>query len=206
MRKGIRIIPILLLIYWFPSFSQTIQLTTKSNIADTSIKKVKLITNKEEFDKRFKTDSISYKTPMPYQNIKGTNIWLAPPRNFKYSERINGFIHLATTTSITCQEIKGFHFTKIVENLTPETLAKQNAVLKSIEDVTTSTGMPAKLVTLWFSLPSKDTTRKETPFERMMLFTGNLDNTLWISATYPESVKPFVFEIVRNSLLSVKYE
>ncbi len=192
----------IILLVSFSIFGQNIQIVPKKQINDTNIKTLKLITNKEEFDKHFK-NSESYKELMTYVQIPGTSISIAPPKNFKLTESIRGFVHLATTTSITCSEIKGFHFTTVVSNISPETLAKQNAVLKNIEDVQTSSGNPAKLITLGFSLPSKDTSKKETPFERIMLFTGDLENTIWISATYPEAVKPFVFEIVKKSLLSV---
>lgn len=189
---------------FFSFYGQKVQIVPKSQVNDTNIKTLKVITNKEEFKSHF-SDSLSYKTLMPYVQIPGTKISIAPPKNFKLSEQINGFVHLATTTSITCSEIKGFHFSIIIDNITPETLAKQNAVLKNIEDVRTDLGLPAKLVTLGFSLPSRDTSKKETPFERLMLFTGDIENTFWISATYPEAVKPFVFEMVKKSLLSVKF-
>jgi len=198
-------INICIIIISYSTYGQKIQIVPKKNINDTNIKTLKVITNKEEFNKHF-ADSLTYKELMPYVQIPGTKISIAPPKNFKISEQIRGFVHLATTTSITCSEIKGFHYTTVVENITPETLLKQNANLKSIEDVQTSSGKPAKLILLGFSLPSKDTSKKETPFERLMLFTGDLDNTIWVSATYPEAVKPFVFEMVKKSLLSVKIE
>ncbi len=197
----------LLIVFYFVvcfSFSQRVQIISPSQLKDTNIKTLKVITNKEEFSKHF-SDSLSYKTLMPYVQIPQTNVWIAPPKNFKLSENIRGFIHLATTTSIVCTEIKGFHFTTVVANLTDEKIAQQNALLKSVEDVTTSSGMPAKLVTISFTLTAKNN-QKESPFERLMLFTGDMENTIWLSATYPEAVKPFVFEMVKKSLLSVKFD
>lgn len=106
----------------FTSFSQRLQIVSSNQVKDTNIKTLKVITNKEEFSKNF-NDSLSYKTLMPYIQIPQTNIWIAPPKNFKFSENIKGFIHLATTTSIICIEIKGFHYTKVVANLTDEKIA-----------------------------------------------------------------------------------
>ncbi len=88
--------------------------------------------------------------------------------------------------------------------ITPEYIAGQNAVLNSTEEVTTDNGIPGKLFTISFTIPAKDSTQKDTPFERLMLFTGDMDNTVWLNATYPQSVKRFVYKIVRRSLLSVK--
>lgn len=195
---------IVFVLFIMSSFSQRVKIVSPHQVNDTNIKTVKVITNREEFLSHF-SDSLSYKTLMPYVQIPQTNVWIAPPKNFKFSENIKGFIHLATTTSIVCTEIKGFHYTTVVANLTDEKIAQQNAVLKSVEDVTTTFGMPGKLLTISFTLLAKNN-QKETPFERLMLFTGNLESTIWVSATYPEAVKPFVFDMVRKSLLSVKFD
>ncbi|MGQ9847048.1 MAG: hypothetical protein ACUVQP_06050 [Bacteroidales bacterium] len=171
---------------------------------DTSkVKTMKLVKSKEEFKKHF-NDSDSYLILQDPIMLPQTNVWISPPKNFKPVESIRGLIHLATTTSITCTEIKGFNYTQIIEQLTPEYIASQNAILNETEEVTTDNGMPGKLFTISFTVPAKDSKHKDTPFERLMLFTGDMDNTVWLNATYPQSVKRFVYKIVRKSLLSVK--
>lgn len=171
---------------------------------DTSnVKTMKLIKSKEQFKENFK-DSDSYQILQKPILIPQTHVWISPPKNFKTVENIRGLIHLATTTSITCTEIKGYHYTQIIAQLTPEYIASQNAILNETEEVTTDNGMSGKLFTISFTIPAKDSTQKDTPFERVMLFTGDMENTIWLNATYPQSVKRFVAKIVRKSLLSVK--
>lgn len=171
---------------------------------DTSkVKTMKLIKSKQEFHEHF-NDSDSYLILQKPILLPQTHVWISPPKNFKPVDNIRGLIHLATTTSITCTEIKGYHYTQIIEQLTPEYIASQNAILNETEEVITDNGMPAKLFTISFTVPAKDSTQKDTPFERVMLFTGDMENTIWLNATYPQSVKRFVSKIVRKSLLSVK--
>lgn len=177
--------------------AQTIKIDT------SKVKTLKLIKNRDQFKEHFK-DSASYLVLQTPILLPQTNVWISPPKNFKPIESIRGLIHLPTTTSITCTEIKGYNFERITEQITPEYIAKQDAVLDSVEEVTTNSGMPGKLFTISFTIPAKDSTQKDTPFERLMLFTGNIDNTVWLNATYPKSVKRFVYKIVRKSLLTVK--
>lgn len=193
------------LILLLNTFFITYVLTAQTTNFDTSkVKTMKLVKSKEQFKEHFK-DSDSYLVLQAPVMLPQTNVWISPPKNFKPVENIRGLIHLATTTSITCNEIKGYNYTQIVNQLTPEYIASQNAILNETEEVTTDNGMPGKLFTISFTIPAKDSTQKDTPFERLMLFTGNMDNTIWLNATYPQSVKRFVYKIVRKSLLSVKY-
>ncbi|GAB4452269.1 MAG: hypothetical protein Fur0028_07810 [Bacteroidales bacterium] len=176
------------------------QTTTKDT---TKIKTMKLVKSKQEFKEHFK-DSNSYLILQPSTLLPQTQVWISPPKNFKPVDNIRGFIHLATTTSITCTEIKGYHYSQLSDQLTSEYIASQNAFLNATEDVVTENGMPGKLLTISFTIPAKDSLHKDTPFERLMLFTGDLERTVWLNATYPQSVKRFVSAIVRKSLLSVK--
>lgn len=169
----------------------------------TKIKTMKLVKSKQEFKEHFK-DSDSYLILQPAVLFPQTSVWISPPKNFKPVDNIRGFIHLATTTSITCTEIAGHHYSQLTDQLSSEYIASQNAVLNSTEDIVTDQGLKGKLLTISFTIPAKDSLHKDTPFERLMLFTGDLEHTVWINATYPQSVKRFVSGIVRKSLLSVK--
>jgi len=185
------------------SISQTWAQTQR--IDTSKVKTMKLIKSKQEFKEHFK-DSDSYLVLQPPVLFPQTHVLISPPKNFKPVDNIRGFIHLATTTSITCTEIKGYHYTQLCEQLTSEYIASQNAVLNETEDVVLDNGSQGKLFTISFTIPAKDSLHKDTPFERVMLFTGDMENTIWLNATYPQSVKRFVSKIVRKSLLSVKPE
>ncbi len=143
---------------------------------------------------------------LPYDTFPQTQVSIMPPQNFKAVESVRGFINLLTTTSITCTEVNGYQYNTLVNRLSAEDIAKQNAVLLSTEDVQTTSGMTAKLLTISFSIPGMDSTHKPVPFERMMLFTGNRTKTVWINVTYPVNVKPFIYKLVRKSILTVKFD
>ncbi|MCX7955124.1 MAG: hypothetical protein N3A01_08055 [Bacteroidales bacterium] len=166
---------------------------------------VKPILSKEEFEKR-KPDTAKLMTLEPYVNIENTNIMIAPPKYFIYNSKISGFIHLPTTAAINIKEIKGYNYELVTANLTDEYIASQNAKLISVENITTSSGMPGKLYTLRFNIQSADSLKKDIPFERLMLFTGDINNTIWVNATYPLNVKIFVEKIIKKSILSVKFK
>jgi hypothetical protein len=48
----------------------------------------------------------------------------------------------------------------------------------------------------------------ETPinFERLMLFTGTYQMTVWIEANYPVQARSLLYNVLRESLLSVEFQ
>jgi len=137
--------------------------------------------------------------------LPNSEILITPPAHFKYSEKINGFIHPGTFSSITVTYIYGTSFLQITEGLTSEYFTSQNTVLVSGEDVKTKSGMDGKLYLLSFSVTSTDTSKKVMQFERMMLFTGDYQRTIWINASYPVLVKKLLYQVIKESLLSVEF-
>jgi len=65
--------------------------------------------------------------------------------------------------------------------------------------------MDGKLYLLSFSVTSTDTSKKVMQFERMMLFTGDYQRTIWINASYPVLVKKLLYQVIKESLLSVEF-
>jgi hypothetical protein len=47
--------------------------------------------------------------------------------------------------------------------------------------------------------------RKVLQFERMMLFTGDYHNTIWLNASYPTMLKKILYPALKQSLLSVLF-
>ncbi len=137
--------------------------------------------------------------------IPNTKILISPPAHFKFVEKLNGFIHVGSSASITVTSVEGTSFLQVTEGLTPDYFKTQNAMLVSSEDVKTSTGMDGKLYTLSFTATSTDTSKKVLQFERMMLFTGDYHNTIWLNASYPAALKKLLYSVLKESLLSVKF-
>jgi hypothetical protein len=151
-----------------------------------------------------KNDTIPVQKAKPYA-VPNTDIVITPPAHFKYVDAFKGFIHVGTSASITIQEIENISYLQIVEGLTPEYFAKQKATLISSEDIKTKSGMEGKLYVLGFTTTSNDTSKKVLHYERMMLFTGDYQRTLWISANYPELLKKVLYFVLKESLLTVQF-
>ncbi len=149
-------------------------------------------------------DTLKSSKPKPFL-IPNTKILITPPAHFKFVEKINGFIHIGSSASITVTSVEGTSYLQVTDGLTSDYFKTQNAILVSTEDVKTSNGVDGKLYTLSFTTISKDTTKKVLQFERMMLFTGDYHNTIWLNASYPSVLKKLLYPALKESLLSVKF-
>jgi hypothetical protein len=152
-----------------------------------------------------KPDSLTKPSLKPYA-VPNTDIVIIPPAHFKYVDAINGFIHVGTSASITVQELDNISYLQIIEGLTPEYFAKQNVTVLNSEDVKTRSGMTGKLYTLGFSTVSNDSAKKILHYERLMLFTGDYQHTIWLSANYPELLKKVLYNVLKESLLTVNFK
>jgi len=45
----------------------------------------------------------------------------------------------------------------------------------------------------------------DVPFERIMYFTGDYNRTIWINANYPVTARNVLFNVLKNSVLSVQF-
>jgi len=157
------------------------------------------------YSQELKSDSLTKPHLKPY-SVPNTDIIITPPAYFKYIDAINGFVHVGTSASITIQEINNISFLQITEGLSPEYFEKQNATVLSTEDVTTKSGMAGKIYTLGFTTVSNDSAKKVLKYERMILFTGDYQRTIWISANYPEFLKNVLYNVLKESLLTVSFK
>lgn len=129
------------------------------------------------------------------KHIPETHVQMAPPEHFIFSSEIPGFIHPGSSTSIQIQEVEGTNYVMIDRVMTEEHFESQDVELISREEVTTNTGYDGVIYTVRFEV-------KGVKYERMMLFAGDYNNTMWINANYPIVSKKLVYEPVRNSILS----
>ena len=120
-----------------------------------------------------------------------------PPQ---YSMKINAytFISPATTSSIQIKEIQKAVYPIVVQNIKSEILEPQGVHLISKENVVTFDNKEGILVLVTMKVDTID-------FYRMMLFTGDYMRTVWITASYPVSMKDKVEAILRKSIFSVKF-
>jgi hypothetical protein len=141
-----------------------------------------------------------------YVTLPNSDIKMVPPAFFKafLKDGKFGFIHEGAGSSISIEEIKGTAFTLLVKGMTKEYFAKQGVTLIAQEDVKTKQNKDATLMLVGFKVKSKDG-EKEVEYERLMLFTGDYNRTIWINANYPAIIRKVLLAALRESLLSVQY-
>jgi len=130
--------------------------------------------------------------------IPGTNIMMTPPEHFLVSESIPGLIHPGSSTTVQVQEVVGTSYVMIKQAMTPEHFESQNVTLISEEDIKMSNGMGGVLYLV-------ELTVKGYQYERLMLFAGDYNNTIWINANYPKSTKALLYDLLVESLLTAHY-
>lgn len=134
-----------------------------------------------------------------YVDAPKTNIQIIPPAHFVLMEQAGGFLHVGTSSSIQVQEITGTSYLMITPGLTKDYFLAQKVTLLSEEDVVNISGQKGKIYTVSFFVDNVE-------FERLMYFTGDYNNTIWINANYPVAVKEMLNAVLKTSLLTAKFK
>jgi hypothetical protein len=138
--------------------------------------------------------------------VKGTNIKIIPPKYFiTMPSAPNVLIHPSTSSSIQVNEIKGLGYPLSIKKLTPEYIEKQGAKVIYRKDTLTLDGKKGTLFLIRFKVKGKDSNHTEMEYERFMFFTGDYNNTIWISANYPVIAKETVAPVLLHSVLSASF-
>jgi pyruvate/2-oxoglutarate dehydrogenase complex dihydrolipoamide dehydrogenase (E3) component len=91
-------------------------------------------------------------------------------------------------------------FSKLIE----QSFEKQGVKMINSENVKTKSGKDGKIYVVSFKAKSKDG-KQEYEYERLMFFTGDLSQTIWIEANYPTVVKKILYDVLKSSLLTVQF-
>jgi hypothetical protein len=142
-----------------------------------------------------------------YVTLPNSDISMVPPAYFKpfLNDGKFGFMHEGAGASISIQEILGTPYPIVVQYMSKEYLETQGVKFIAKENVQTTQKKDAIIYLVSFSVKSKDGS-KEIQYERIMLFTGDYNRTIWISANYPVVARKMLFNPLRISLLSVKFD
>ncbi len=160
-------------------FAQNNKVDTSFSISDYYIKAVK----EKPYDDS-KLDS-----------VKNTKVALIPPEHFVFAKDIPGYIHPGTSASIQVKDIEGTSWAVIDKVMTKEHLESQGVKLVSREEVELHSGLSGVIYTVSFEA-------KGVEFERMMMFAGDYNYTIWLNANYPVSLKKTIIKPLLSSLLS----
>ncbi len=131
--------------------------------------------------------------------IPGTSVKMMPPDHFLLSEKVPGFIHVGTSTTIQVREITGTSWVMIEEAMTPEEFEKQEVKFISKSEIEMIDGTTGILYLVEFYI-------KEVRYERFILFAGDYHNTMWINASYPHSTRDLLQDILLSSILTAQFE
>ena len=134
-----------------------------------------------------------------YVDVPKTSVRFMPPAHFIYMEQNAGYLHIGTSSSIQVLEITGTAYTMITPGLTKDYFKSQGVELKSQEDVITKSGQKGVIYTVSFFVDNVE-------FERLMFFTGNYHNTIWINANYPVAVKEMLNAVLKESILTAQFK
>ena len=138
--------------------------------------------------------------------VRGTKVSIMPPDKFNFSEKINGFIHPGSASSIAITEAEGISWIQLCQNLSQNNLTGQNVTIVSQEDVTLKTGITGRFYVIRIMVHSNDSTKQDIEFERLMLFAGDYNYTVWLNANYPAMLKSVLYATLRESMLSVEID
>lgn len=133
-----------------------------------------------------------------YVDVPLTNVKFIPPAHFVYMEQNRGYMHVGTSSSVQVLEVKGTAYTMITPGLTADYFKSQGVTLIGSEDVMTKEGKKGKIFTVSFFVENVE-------FERLMFFTGDYNNTIWINANYPVAVKEMLNSVLKESLLTARF-
>lgn len=110
-----------------------------------------------------------------------------------------GFMHSGTATTIMGQMMDSTAFLAVTANLNKEVFSKQSAELIEELDLKTIEGRPAKMYVIRFM-------SEKVPINRMMFFTGDMQNTLLLTANYPELFASLLRDVILTSFMTVQYK
>jgi len=134
--------------------------------------------------------------------VPNTSITITPPEHFMMSNQFSGFIHAGTGSTILIQEKIGIPFVYYKGENAKENFESQGVTLVEERALKTNLGKPCYVYVLSFKVIEAE---KEIVFERILLLTGDYNNTIVLNANYPVMVKEVIFEVLMNSLLSVEF-
>ena len=127
------------------------------------------------------TDTLGVKPDTSYavpQTIDASLEVMKAPEGFVVSELFNGYIHYQASASILLTFISDVNYIKICEGMTPEYYESNKLVFVSKRELLSENGTRGACYKFTFMLDGIE-------FTRQMAFCGDLNNTLWVNATYP---------------------
>jgi len=131
--------------------------------------------------------------------IPGTKVSLVIPEGFEHQEGQPVYFHSGSAATIQVKEVPGIASVYTMKAFNKAELETNEGVtFISEQTLKTKDGLEAKLVVVEFTVEGME-------FQRMMLITGDYNYSVILNANYPKLTKDLLFDILKKSLLSVKF-
>lgn len=153
------------------------------------------------------TDSVSYSEfvtkdlDKKYSSFKNTDVKIRLPLHYKEfsNEKISGYIHAGTASSIVANEMNETPYALVTDSLNKERIEGSGAKLKEQENSETYNGNPAKFYFMEFTV-------EDVEVIRVMFFTGDYNKTVLLQANYPKAFDKLLRSVIKESFRTVKFE
>jgi hypothetical protein len=140
-----------------------------------------------------RSDSAVY--VVPTTTNADINLYI-PPKSFEKSTAFNGYHHLQTQATVVLTMIDGANYLNIKTGMDDQYFADNKLLKVSEQAIATTSGLGGIIYTATFMLNNRQMTRH-------IVFIGDLNNTLWLSTTFPTEFLPLIEKELINSYSSV---
>jgi hypothetical protein len=134
--------------------------------------------------------------PTPVQCAADLRL-ISVPEGFTESTSFNGYLHLNSATSIVMTSIENINFIRLCGGMTPEFFAANGLTLVEEKDFTSNNNVSGRYYKSNFVL-------NEMPHVRYIVFSGDLNRTLWLNITYPQMFGPLIEKEITGIINSIK--
>jgi hypothetical protein len=119
------------------------------------------------------------------------------PEGFVSATNFNGYIHLNTATSIVMTSVEHVNFLRLCAGMTPEFFSMNGLSLVEENEFTSDYNVSGRFYKAHFVID-------KLPHVRYMIFSGDINNTLWLNITYPQMFEPLIGKEVPGIIQSIK--
>jgi hypothetical protein len=124
---------------------------------------------------------------------------LIAPEGFETKEGFPGYLHIATKSSITISLVKNKTLVDAESAMSEEYFSRENVTLLSKEKIETNNHEKGFIYKFKFQVKDED-------WLRYSLFLGDINNVLWVNASYMEKYKDVIEEELLKSILTTKFK
>lgn len=138
-------------------------------------------------------DSIIYIVP---EQVDADLNMIKSPEGFIPSEAFNGYINLQASSAIMMILIKNVNYINICQGMKEDFFLKNKLTLISDESIVSDFGVKGHKYKFAFVL-------NEVNFIRYMVYSGDLNQTLWLNITYPLQMEELIESEILKSIQSI---